>query len=526
MNALLIHPKSPEGSYWNFDSIAKRYLQNFKFLFLKFLLRFLLKLFSKELILKWNFLKIKNKATYAPLGLLTVAAMLPKKWNLKLIDLNVEDLNGEDIVWADIVFTSAMLVQKLSVKEIIARCKAENKTIVAGGPLFTSQYDQFSEVDHFVLNEAEVTLPLFLKDLEENKLKRTYASEEKPDLSKSPIPAWWLIKFKYYVALLVQFSRGCPFDCDFCEITSLFGHKVRTKTPSQFLAELQALYDMGWHDSVFFVDDNLIGNVSKAKEMLKEVAQWQKKNKYPFKILTQVSINLAKDDELIKLFVEANISKVFIGIETPNSENLTSCGKMQNVNVDMLASVKKLLENGIQVMAGFIYGFDKDDLQTCEDLIGFVQESGIVNAMPNLITALPRTRFEEKLKKENRLLGESNGGTQINAGLNFLHEKKEEIVANYHRIVKTIYSRRNYYKRIDTFLKYYKHSVKEKMLSWSNLTAFLKSIFYIGIFSRENIYYWLLIIKLITSRKKRKSFGVAIDMAISGRNFFKMTKMF
>jgi len=525
MNILLIYPKNPEGNFWYFDNVAKKYLQNFKFLFLKFLLRFLLKFFSKDLVSKWKFLKRKNKATFAPLGLLTVASMLPKNWHLKLIDLNVEDLTNNQIKWSNMVFISGMLVQKTSIKEIILRCKNQNKVIVAGGPLFASQYNEFIEVDHFVLNEAEITLPLFLKDLEENKLKRIYTSEEKPDLNKSPMPLWKLINPKNYVTLPIQFSRGCPFNCDFCEITTLFGFKVRTKTPLQILAELQAIKDSGYKgESIFVVDDNLIGNIPKAKEMLKELIKWQKKNNYPFKILTQVSINLAKDDELIDLFIKANINKVFIGIETPDLDNLKSCGKIQNTNVDLLSEVKKLLKNGIQVMAGFIYGFEKDNNETRKHLEEFIQKSGIVNAMPAILTALPGTQFEEKMRKENRLLGETKGGSQNNIYLNFLHNNRDEIIANYYRLTKNIYSRKNYYKRINIFLKYYKPSIKKEKISFNNLMAFLKSIFYIGILSKESIFYWILIIKLLTNQRKIRSFAIAIEMAISGRNYFKVVK--
>jgi radical SAM superfamily enzyme YgiQ (UPF0313 family) len=505
MNCLLIYPKNPEGNFWYFDSIVRRYLQNFKFL------------------------KRKRKATYIPLGLLTVAAIIHEKfekWILKLIDLNVEELIENHIKWADVVFISAMIVQKENTQEIIRRCKALGKIVIAGGPLFTTQYNEFSEVDHLILNEAEVTLPLFLKDLKENKPKRIYTSKERADLGKSPIPAFWLINLWNYVAMSIQTNRGCPFYCEFCGITSMLGHKVRTKTPSQVLVELQTLYDIGWRGSIFIVDDNLIGNIPKAREMLREISQWQKKNGYPFKFLTQVSINLAKDEELVRLFIEANIGKVFVGIESPDPKNLDECEKIQNINIDMLSAIKKLLTNGIQVMAGLIYGFDKDNEETRRDLEDFTQRSGIVNTMPNLLTALPETRFWERLRRENRLLLESSSSAQINKGLNFLHQKKEEIKINYHRLLENIYSRRNYYKRIDTFLRYYKHKIRDKIFSWSNLIAFLKSIFYIGIFSRENIYYWMLIIKLIISRKKRKSFGVAIEMAISGKNFFKMAKMF
>ncbi|MBU0612216.1 B12-binding domain-containing radical SAM protein [Patescibacteria group bacterium] len=517
MKVLLVYPKNPEGNFWYFDKISRKFLTNFKFL--KFLLRFLLGALIKRAS-GWKSIRKKGKATFPPLGLLTVASMLPKAWELKLIDENVTRLLDSDIQETDMVFISAMLVQQKSAEQIIQTCKTYDKIVVAGGPLFSGLPDRFLDVDHIIIGEAENTLPLFLKDLEKKELKRIYKSEERPSLDTSPVPLWRLINLKDYVTLSTQFSRGCPFNCEFCDITATFGKRVRTKSTEQFLSELQVIYDAGYRGSIFFVDDNLIGNKQRAKEMLKKLSAWQKKRKYPLVILTQVSLNLAEDDNLIEQLVEANVGKVFIGIESPNPENLKACGKTQNINVNMISAVKKLLNHGLQVMGGFVYGFDNDNHQTCDSLIRFIQNSGIVSAMPAILTVLPGTQLEERLQRENRLLGESNGGSQKDIGINFIprNNNVKELLENYYRLIKTIYQRKNYHRRINIFLKHYKHRVKGQKISWTDLTAFIKSVLYVGMFSKDCFYYWKVVFRLIFSKKIRV-FPLIIEMMIVGRHY-------
>ncbi|KPK22818.1 MAG: radical SAM protein, partial [Dehalococcoidia bacterium SG8_51_3] len=286
---------------------------------------------------------VSKKAAFPPLGLLTIAAMLPDKWEKKLVDMNVSRLVDEDIQWADYVFISAMAVQRDSVKEAIARCNKLHTKIVAGGPLFTTGHEEFDGVDHFVLGEAEVSLYPFLKDLEKGCARPIYASHERPAISQTPIPLWSLIKMKNYSSMNVQYSRGCPFNCEFCDIIILNGHRPRTKNREQMLAEMEALYCQGWRGEVFIVDDNFIGNKKKLKtEILPAIIEWGKGKKYPFALSTEASINLADDEELMKLMVDAGFITVFIGIETPNEESLAECAKYQNQHRDLMASVKKI----------------------------------------------------------------------------------------------------------------------------------------------------------------------------------------
>lgn len=293
----------------------------------------------------WSFkhaLKFVSKtASFPPLGLLTVASMLPKEWDTKLIDMNVNPLNEYDVLWADYVFISAMSIQSESVNDIIQMCRKFNVKTVAGGPLFTSYYENYPNIDYLILNEAEITLPLFFNDMKNGTLKRIYSSEDWADITITPLPRWDLVAMNDYTSMNLQYSRGCPFDCDFCDITVLYGRAPRTKTKEQVLAELNALYITGWRGTVFFVDDNFIGNkVKLKKEILPAIAEWADENGNPFCFSTEASINLADDNELMRLMVAADFDGVFIGIESPNNESLIECNKNQNLNRDMIASVK------------------------------------------------------------------------------------------------------------------------------------------------------------------------------------------
>ncbi len=304
---------------------------------------------------------ISKKAAHPPLGLLTIAAMLPKNWEKKLVDMNVTKLRDKDLKGVGLVFISAMAIQKASVKEVIGKCKKMGIKIVAGGPLFTAGYEDFEDVDYFVLNEAEITLPLFLEDLRNGSAKHIYISKEFPNIEKTLIPLWGLVNMRKYVSMNIQYSRGCPFNCEFCDITNLFGRGVRTKSKGQILAELESLYFQGWRGGVFFVDDNFIGNKIKLKqEILPAIIQWMVAKRHPFFFSTEASVNLSDDEELMQLMVGAGFNSVFLGIETPNEESLTECNKLQNKNRDLVACVKKIQKLGLQVTGGFIVGFDSD----------------------------------------------------------------------------------------------------------------------------------------------------------------------
>jgi radical SAM superfamily enzyme YgiQ (UPF0313 family) len=469
-----------------------------------------------------------KKATFPPLGILTVAAMLPKEWEKKLVDMNVTSLTDENIKWADYVFISAMVVQKNSVKEVISRCQQFNTKIVAGGPLFTTGYEEFTGVDHFVLSEAETTLPPFLEDLEKGRAKHIYTSDERPDITKTPIPLWSLINMKKYTSMNVQYSRGCPFDCEFCDIIILNGHNPRTKDKDQLLGELEALYNHRWRGGVFVVDDNFIGNRRKLKEeTLPAIIEWMERKKYPFVLSTEASINLADDEELLRLMAKAGFTAVFVGIETTNEESLAECNKSQNKNRDLVALVKKIQNHGLEVQGGFIVGFDNDPLSIFKSQINFIQKSGIVTAMVGLLNAPSGTRLYHRLKKENRLLKNFSGDQMDYNSLNFIPKMNYETLINgYKSILNTIYSPKPYYERIKTFLKEYKprKSRQASRLQSYHIRAFIKSIWVLGVQERGRKYYWKLFIS--TLLKRPRSFPLSMTLAIYGFHFRKISEKY
>ena len=491
MKILLVYPRYPD-TFWSF--------------------RHALKFLSK-------------KATFPPLGLLTVAAMLPAEWEKKVVDLNVNVLSDENIKWADFVFISSMVVQKDSAKEVIARCHKLNTRVVAGGPLFTTGYEEFAGVDHFVLGEAEVTLPQFLADLAKGCPQHIYTSGERPDISQTPIPLWSLLNMKDYSAMSLQYSRGCPFDCDFCDIIVLNGHEPRTKDSQQIVAELEALYRHGWRGSLFIVDDNFIGNRKKLKaETLPAMIKWSKEKKYPFTLFTEASINLADDDDLMELMTEAGFNRVFIGIETPNEDGLVECNKLQNRNRDLAASVKKIQNHGFEVQGGFILGFDSDPVSIFRKQINFIQKTGIVTAMVGLLNAPNGTRLYQRLKKENRLLKDMSGDN-TDFSINFVPRMKyETLVTGYQHVLDTIYSPRHYYERVVTFLKEYKprKTAGISQLRFSHITSLIKSFWFLGVTNKGRRYFWKL--QISTLLKRPRHFPLSISLSVSGFHFRKVAE--
>ncbi len=466
---------------------------------------------------------ISKKATFPPLGLLTVAAMLPQEWEKRVADLNVKALNDAEISWADFVFISAMVVQKESAKEVIARCVNLNVKVVAGGPLFTTGYEEFEGVNHFVLGEAEVTLAPFLADLAKGNAQHVYTSEERPDISRTPIPLWSLIDMNNYTAMALQYSRGCPFDCDFCDIVVLNGHKPRTKDRQQIVAEMESLYQHGWRGSLFIVDDNFIGNKQKLKtETLPAMIEWSKQKKYPFLFFTEASINLADDEELMALMTEAGFNRVFIGIETPNDDSLLECNKLQNRNRDLASAVKSLQNHGFEVQGGFILGFDSDPASIFRKQISFIQKTGIVTAMVGLLNAPTGTKLYKRLKKENRLLQDMSGDN-TDFSINFIPKMKyETLVAGYKNVLDTIYSPRYYYERVVTFLKEYhpRKSAGIEKLRFSHVVSLLKSLWFLGVVNKGRRYFWRLIFS--TLLKRPRHFPLSIGLSVSGFHFRKV----
>lgn len=467
---------------------------------------------------------VSKKASFPPLGLITVAAMLPEEYEKKLIDMNVSKLTDKDLQWADYVFISAMVIQKDSAREVINRCKSIGIKTVAGGPLFASEPEAFVDVDHLLLSEGELLVPAFVKDLEQGTPKHVYASEEWADMRTTPVPLWNLIEQKKYATMNIQYSRGCPFNCEFCNITTLYGHLPRTKDAPQLIKELDALYESGWRGGVFFVDDNFIGNKRKLKEeVLPALIEWMTAKDYPFGFLTETSINLSDDDELMRLMVKAGFDTVFIGIESPNEESLAECNKVQNKNRDLISCVKKIQRSGLQVHGGFIVGFDNDTPSVFDSVINFIQQSGIAAAMVGLLNAPKGTKLYQRLAAEGRLQ-DGFTGDNTDFSMNFIPKMDRDLLVNgYNKIVATIYSPREYYERVLVFLKEY-NPLKPGTLTvkLEHILAFIKSTIRLGILGQERRYYWKLI--FWTAFKRPKAFPTAVTLAIYGFHFRKVFK--
>lgn len=468
---------------------------------------------------------ISKKACFPPLGLLTVAAMLPGAWQKKVVDMNVSPLKDEDIKWADYVFISAMIVQKKSTDEVIARGKRLGAKIVAGGPLFTMEEELSPDVAHYILGEAEVTLPQFLADLEKGCAKHVYECNERPSIDNTPLPLWSLIDMKHYATMNLQYSRGCPFDCEFCDIVFLNGRVPRTKTKEQMINELDALYERGWHGSTFIVDDNFIGNKKKLKEeILPAMAEWSEARGYPFVFYTEASINLADDEELMQAMTRAGFNRVFVGIETPNEESLTECNKMQNRGRDLAESVKIIQNHGFEVQGGFIVGFDNDPASIFRSQINFIEKTGIVTAMVGLLNAPRGTRLYQRLKKENRLINDMSGDN-TDCSLNFEPKMKREILINgYKQILSTIYAPSQYYRRIATFLKEYKPPKIRIMNSFQpyHIPAAFKVFWILGILDKGRRHFWHLFITTLFRRPRLVP--LSINLAVFGLHFRKVAE--
>jgi radical SAM superfamily enzyme YgiQ (UPF0313 family) len=474
----------------------------------------------------WSFkyaLKFVNKkASSPPLGAITVAAMLPMDWTIKLVDMNIQLLKDSDILAADMVFISAMSVQQDSVDDVIKRCKKHKKIIVAGGPLFTGDPERYPQVDHLVLNEAEITLPRFLEDLAIRKPQHIYSTNEFADITKTPMPRWDLLDMPKYDAMAIQYTRGCPFNCDFCNVTALLGHQVRIKTTRQLIGELDKLYDLGWRRNLFLVDDNFIGNKTILKnEVLPELIRWRK-GKDGCLFTTEASINMADDPELMNMMADAGFTSIFVGIETPEETSLDECHKVQNKNRSLLNSIKKIQDKGMQVMGGFIVGFDNDTPEIFDRQIRFIQESGIVTAMVGLLQAPFGTELYKKLEKQGRLLKEMSGDN-ANGKTNIITKMDLRVLQDgYKHIIDTIFSPKPLYQRIRTFLIEFQPVRRTVTLQWDEIAAFFRSMWYIGILGEERIEYWKLF--WWTLFRFPSKFPMAITLTIYGFHFRTVTK--
>jgi len=471
---------------------------------------------------------VGKKANFPPLSLLTVAALLPGNYEARIVDMNVLSLRQADLDWADIVFTSAMLVQKESLARLVERVNKAGKPIVAGGPYPTQCWEGIAGVDHFVLNEAEVTLGAFIADLEAGCARKVYQSAEKPDLERTPIPRYDLLDFKPYSSMMLQYSRGCPNDCEFCDIIELYGRKPRVKPPGQFVGEIESLYRLGYRGGIFIVDDNFIGNRVGVKEVLRRIIEWQEGHGRPFTFSTEASVDLAKDEELLALMVKAGFTMAFLGIETPVVESLVSAHKTANLGISLHDSVRRIQESGIEVTAGFIIGFDADPEDVAERQIAFIQESGIATAMVGLLSALPGTALYRRLAAEGRLLGESSGDNTHELRLDFVPKMEaSKLIDAYARVLTSIYDPKRYFERCGVLLSRLPRrtgagrAAAAERSTLENARAFFLS-FARQSFSRYGLHYLRFLATTLLHRPW--ALAKAIEKSIHGFSLFEITR--
>jgi radical SAM superfamily enzyme YgiQ (UPF0313 family) len=492
MNALLIYPEFPD-TFWSF----------------KHALKFLGK-----------------RAAQPPLGLMTVAALLPKAWKKRLVDTNVERLRDRDLAWADVVMLSAMHIQRNSLAAIVERCRARGLRTVVGGPIASSLSPAELKTDHVVIGEAESLIADLALDMEQGNAKPLYQAAERPEMRTSPLPDLSLIKMNRYSTMAVQYSRGCPFNCEFCDIIEIYGRRPRTKSVAQVLAELDQLRAAGWRETVFIVDDNFIGNKARAKELCMALAEWRNQYKISFDFNTEASLNLADDPELMQLMKDAGFVSVFLGIETPDESGLIACNKLQNTRRSLLDSVALIQSYGMQVMGGFILGFDTDREDIFDRMVEFIQKSGIPIAMVGLLQAMPGTQLFQRLRKEGRILDEGYGDN-TDVKLNFLpNMDATRLVEGYRSVLKRIYSCDAYYERVRLYLsrtypRNSKQKTKQQWLTVGNARAFVTSLVRQGVFGRQRWSYWKFLLTVAT--RYRHCVGAAMTLSVMGYHFQVMT---
>jgi radical SAM superfamily enzyme YgiQ (UPF0313 family) len=462
---------------------------------------------------------VARRAAFPPLGLLTVAAMLPRSWNLRLVDMEVTRLSDADILWADYVLVSAMIVHKASLDaEVIPRCRQLGRPIVGGGPLFTTGYEEYVGEVHAVIGECEESIGEVVRDMEAGRLQELYrAPAAFPDVRETPIPRWELINLRYYATASVQYSRGCPFDCEFCDIIIMNGRKPRTKEPEQMLAELDALVDAGWRGTVFFVDDNFIGNKRCVKEFLRSLVAWRARRRPQIDFLTEASVNLADDAELLDLMAGSGFSSVFLGIETPVAASLEECQKVQNVHGDLAEKVRTIQRAGLEVKGGFIIGFDHDPREIFELQFDFIQRTGIASAMVGLLSALPKTQLYQRLLGEGRL-DTSTTGNNTEAVLNFIPKlDREFLIDGYRRLMAALYEPSTYYLRVLVFLREYRPRGPRLRPTWRDVRALVQSLWVMGVWHHGRRAFWKYLATVLV-RHPRK-LPPAIKLAIHGFHY-------
>lgn len=452
---------------------------------------------------------------------MTIAALLPKSWQKRLVDCNVEHLKDADLAWADVALVSGMHVQQEHLVSVVERCRACGLQTVVGGPIASSMSAAALKADHVVIGEAEDLIATLARDLEAGEVQPVYEAAEKPAMECSPLPDFSLIKMNRYSAMAVQYSRGCPFNCEFCDIVEIYGRRPRGKAVAQVLAELDQLERMGWRDAVFVVDDNFIGNKNRAKELLAAIGEWGRVHGFPFRFSTEASVNLADDPELLQLMKNARFASVFLGIETPDESSLIANNKLQNTRRDLLESVQRIQQYGIEVMGGFILGFDTDREDIFDRMVDFIQKSAIPLAMVGLLQAMPGTQLFRRLRNEGRILDEGDGDN-TDCRLNVLPRMDAaRLVEGYRSVMKRIYSCDAYYEHVELFLSRC-HPKDAVRLSYANLRAVVFSVARQGLLGKDRLSYWKFLLGV--AMRYRKSFGIAMTMAVMGYHFQTMTE--
>jgi radical SAM superfamily enzyme YgiQ (UPF0313 family) len=489
MNALLIYPEWPD-TYWSFK----------------------------------HALPFEGKRSlYPPLGLLTVASLLPPHWNKRLVDTNIRPLTNADLDWADVAMLSGMLIHRDELIQILDRCRARGLRTVIGGPVASSVPELQQHADHVVVGEAEELVPSLVDQLEHGTAQPRYEAPERPQLSLTPLPDLSLIDLNHYSAMAIQYSRGCPFNCEFCDIIEIYGRKPRTKSAAQVIAELEQLRERNWHGAVFIVDDNFIGNKVKAKEMLPELAAWNNSQRYPFTFYTEASLNLADDSDLLRMMQEARFVRVFLGIETPDEESLKEAQKFQNTRRSLMESVHRIQSFGMEVMAGFIVGFDSDPEEIFDRQVEFIQESAIPMAMVGLLSALPNTQLYRRLQKEGRLI-DDHSGDNMDLRLNFVPKMNpQKLIDGYRSILKRIYHPDAYYDRVRRYLAQAPPGMHKGPRRASDYKALIRSILKQGVLGEFRWSYWKFFLEAAT--RYRHTFDRAITFAIMGHHFHTLTQL-
>jgi len=468
-----------------------------------------------------------RKAMHPPLGLITVAALCPSEWEYRLVDLNVEPLTDAQIRWADMVFVSGMGIQQRSMFEILDRARALGKMTVLGGPFASGNAERLAgKADVMVLDEAEITIHPFLEDLQKGELKPVYRTDRKPDIKESPVPRFDLLKLSAYSTIDVQFSRGCPFNCEFCDIIALYGRFPRTKSPEAVLREFDALFDLGYRGAVFLVDDNFIGNKVAVKELLAQLIAWMQEHSYPFFLTTEATVNLAEDDELLSALPLAGFKRVFVGVETPSKESLKGSQKLLNARIDMVEAVHKIIDKGLEVTAGFIVGFDADTPDIFDRQIEFIERAGIPWAMVGTLTAIPKTQMWYRLEKEGRILGYADGDQFGRPNFRTKMDPKT-LYEGYMKILRTIYDPDNYYERVLTVLGRHSRAnfPKIRMTSYPIIkivALLLKAIVVLGVLSSYRRSFWRFVGRVL--RYHPRQITLAMTDSIMGHHFIRYTR--